>query len=715
MKNSAFRLFIPGIVAVMFLSACSFGLIPASARNSAATVSLKLGSLDSPENATARAIAQGSGCLYLRTVGGPTGDSGPFYGPYQVSSGGTFSTTDLPAGSYKGINLLYSANKLDETKTFSYNGGTYTFRQLMQQSDEALEAMMDENSSFDGEALANFFDGEVSTGAIGKVTLTEGATTALSATLVPACGEKYWVSFANAAGVSLPATSTTVRKFYALWGLDAASGSTITCTATPGASGTATIGTVALYGLDGKLLSSNSSVGTITAAKTFTATANGDTEVYLYIEYRASDLTLTFDTVASSSLSCSFAGNSDWMSKKLFIEVFDTSLLSGASSTSLAGYMGCGVITLDSSGNGMGVIYDAVTGKAMAPLAGHTYVYKAVFDQNNRYASYASADSLISAGILSAMTANYGDYVASTEVGFLAKSGENSIALNIESFTMETTATLFVASKSFGTASGLDSLNPCTLGDLNEILSMYSNAAMIAIELTENADLSEQLNLTGPNITLTSYNQGGYTISYKSAAACLNVTANSFTMTNVTLDGTGVTLTNSALLIGSTQATLGSGSVIQNMTSNENPAGAALGIVSNATVTMLGAIIKNCKATNTSGGGGGVYITAGSLIMQAGSSIIGCDSGCHGGGVYMLSSCSMTMESGSSIKGCTATSRGGGIYAETGVMMLDFKTGAAITGNTAGSLGGGVFSATFEPADKSMITGNTPSDFDLGS
>jgi hypothetical protein len=718
MKNSAFSLFVPALVAVLFLSACSFGLVPASSRESAATVSLKLGSLDATGNSTSRAIVQGGGYLYLRTIGGPTGDSGPFYGPYTVSSGEIFSTTDLPAGTYKGIAIFYSANKLDETKTFSYNGGTYTFRQMMQLGDDVL---MSKDNSIDGTAFMDFFGGEVSTGVTKEATLAAGSTTALSATLIPICGGNNFIVAGNT-GYALPSASTLVKRFYGVYSINPVKDTTITCTLTPGSSGTATIGTVALYGVDGKLLSSKSSVGTITAATTFEATANGDSINYLYIEYQATDLTLYFggsSSTAASSLSCAFTGISDWMNKTMYIEVYDASLAATTVTPTVPGYLGVGVITTDSEGNGTGVIYDYVTGKAMAPLEGHTYGYKAFFDNNSRYASFMSADAVISALLLDSIVPNYGDYTSSSEAGFVAKGGNTLLGLNFEGFSPLNKATLYVASAASGSGMGLDTLDVSAFENLGNLLTQFSDAQGIDIVLMGNVDLSTNLNLAGLSVSLTSRNQAGYMISYKDPAACLYVTATTFTMSSVVLDGTGVTFpTLGALSIGgSTQATLGSGTVIQNMTSSATPAGAALGISGGGTVIMEGSSIKNCTATSGNGGGGGVY-NSGSFIMKAGSSITGCTTACNGGGVYMISGSSMTMESDSVISGCTATdatSRGGGIYADSGITKLEFMTGALVTGNSVPSTGkgGGVYTVSVAATGDTLtvVTGNYLSDY----
>jgi len=72
------------LLAGFFLSACSFGFEPAWKKDDGkATVTLQFKSLSDSEGLSVpRAIVQGAGYLYIRTIGGPTGSDGPFYGPF---------------------------------------------------------------------------------------------------------------------------------------------------------------------------------------------------------------------------------------------------------------------------------------------------------------------------------------------------------------------------------------------------------------------------------------------------------------------------------------------------------------------------------------------------------------------------------------------------------------------------------------------------------
>ena len=146
-------------IAVLCLASCSFvSLSPAKSGGSKAALSLSLGMLQADASGTvSRAIVQGGGYLYIRTIGGPTGNSGPFYGPYPVSAGGTFTTEDIPAGSYDMIGFFYSATALDESKSISVGGSTYTFRQLMSLDDSRFTAIADSDSDSSGDSLGDFF------------------------------------------------------------------------------------------------------------------------------------------------------------------------------------------------------------------------------------------------------------------------------------------------------------------------------------------------------------------------------------------------------------------------------------------------------------------------------------------------------------------------------------------------------------------------------
>jgi hypothetical protein len=134
---------------------------------------------------------------------------------------------------------------------------------------------------------------------------------------------------------------------------------------------------------------------------------------------------------------------------------------------------------------------------------------------------------------------------------------------------------------------------------------------------------------------------------------------------------------------------------------------------------------------NTSSGGGGVAINAGSFNM-AGGEISGNhakirtynNSLGYGGGAALFSTATMTMSGAARITGNSAESYGGGVYIPSSVSASNLTitgTAARITGNSAGTAtGGGVYaenapveSPTFTngASAAAAITGNNPDNY----
>ena len=122
-----------GCLAAIILCSCALGLDPA--RSSDGTVvTFRLGGAASrAASATdSRAVFSGDGYLYIR-LGGVAAGGQRLFGPYAVKAGEIFATTDIPAGSYPFVALLYSSEKIDSVyyqdfpllKTFTADDATF--------------------------------------------------------------------------------------------------------------------------------------------------------------------------------------------------------------------------------------------------------------------------------------------------------------------------------------------------------------------------------------------------------------------------------------------------------------------------------------------------------------------------------------------------------------------------------------------------------------
>jgi len=164
-------LLLPVAAAVLFFTACSFGLEPAkSGADGKTTVSFSFSNVNNPASAAAgRAIVPGSKYLYLRF-------DGTVYGPYTVSAGETFATTDIPAGTYSSLLVLFSTVEVDKVYLSTMTDPV------------SLEALVSSEGSW---CLKN------------SVLIRQNAVTALEVTLIPVVCADDTADFATGMSPSL--------------------------------------------------------------------------------------------------------------------------------------------------------------------------------------------------------------------------------------------------------------------------------------------------------------------------------------------------------------------------------------------------------------------------------------------------------------------------------------------------------------------------------
>lgn len=180
-------LFVISLLSALLILSCSLGLDPA--KSGSTEVSFSVG-----EATAGRIIAPGTGYLYIRTVGGPTGENGPFYGPYQLSAGSIFTTTDIPAGSYDGFGILYATEPLgslyDERLYSVYEDKTFT--ELMSLPDDEfmefgfLEGLLGEYP--DNTAFDILINGRATAEMLENVRIIAGQRNIIAAKLMPVIG-----------------------------------------------------------------------------------------------------------------------------------------------------------------------------------------------------------------------------------------------------------------------------------------------------------------------------------------------------------------------------------------------------------------------------------------------------------------------------------------------------------------------------------------------
>ncbi len=266
------------VTSALVLSSCALGSEPAwKASGSDAVVSLTINAPAVAQNdSDGRAVFLSPGYLYIRTVGGPAGEKGPFYGPYAVTPGKPFSTTDIPAGNYEGIGVLYADEKLDEKTSPDvlpeFLGKT--FAELMRLPDDQFMIFTDKENETNGgfSSMDALIDGQATGQLIKKQTIVSGMWNTLKVTLTPICGISTTVQMTNTTATEMTGekpipsggANATKRLFLALDLEDIPAGkkiSSISCRYEPSSS--ATVDKSAFYNQDGKLIGSVFSLGQV--------------------------------------------------------------------------------------------------------------------------------------------------------------------------------------------------------------------------------------------------------------------------------------------------------------------------------------------------------------------------------------------------------------------------------------------------------------------
>ncbi len=278
---------------ILLFSACALGFEPAwKGKTDTTAIAFQLATPDLPSSSSyARAIALGGGFIYIRTIGGPSGN-GTMYGPYRVASGAVFETTDVPPGTYDGIGVLYAPEPL-ESKHIVYPTVDTPFATLMRMSDADFGTFSDGESSKFNEML----DGDVSGFKLNNVTLKSGTTNTLKLTLAPITGPASTVIIGNT--INLSSSATLKRKFIKVANVIPTVGnqlSEVNSSIPPGT----TLGVTAFYNSLGKLLQAFPAPVTnpiVAPQVSSTPYTTGD-YFYFYIEYQAAAaINVAFDMV----------------------------------------------------------------------------------------------------------------------------------------------------------------------------------------------------------------------------------------------------------------------------------------------------------------------------------------------------------------------------------------------------------------------------------
>jgi len=742
MKKNVFFSALAALTVLLALAACSMGLDPASNdATSKTSLQLKIGALlppaesfakDSPRVSGGRVVAPDYGYLYLRTIGGPTGSSGPFYGPFRIDTGKTFTTTAIPAGTYAGIGVLYATKPLDDL-SIVVDGITLTFPQLMSLPDAAFIELTDDGEEEDGDKVLDLLiDGWASGEMVEGVTIASGKTNTLTVTLRPVTGDnevRFWegVNFYDKVGDP----AVIERRFISLEGIIPTPGyaiESVSVSVHPEGAETY-IGRCMLFTEAGVLVRDFGATGVITDVKTFEAdyaipySAEG-ASFFLFVEYRTSMLSLTFGasevlveeppvippvTPTYQNMTMTFMGNSAYASRRLFYSVYPAALVPNLDGDPTGAPVSAGMITLDSSGycNSLAMVTGGTT--AM-DFANGTYYVSAFIDMDGTYSDIGSISDL--PGGLQDIIPNRNDMMTTNRYTAVIFANAPSVfGLSPSALTAKVPYVYFVNQGGTGAGDRPDRSRSLS-GLLSELGVTGPN--QYEVYLTGAVDLFDQIRVNCASVDLRSHGTSAYGLGSSSTSGSpLYVSSgSSLSLRNISISTTmpryepwidvygelyimvGTQILGaqngegSVIMINGTGSGEMSGGLIENCRGSQG----VIGIVASGedipSFTMSGGTITNC----VNNGYGTVYVRgdmayySSANFVMSGGTISNCSSSDNGGGVYIDIYGYMTL-SGGTIQSCTTGVYGGGIFMSSdGHLILESGNVTLCSAGTGGGL-----------------------------
>ncbi len=653
MKRNRLSGLIVIVAALVAFASCSFGLQPSWKKTGGATTF----ALDLSQSFSgSRALSSGTGYLYIRTVGGPTGDKGPVYGPYTIGSAGIFSTTDIPAGTYEYFCILYAAAPLDALPGF-------TDLIKLPDADFKTQAMGDTG------LLDDIVEGRASGYIESGFTVNQGMINTLNAVLTPMTGSLTLDASATNPVIGLPAAAPAEKRFVALRNLNTAGTAydTLSCAVSGG-----TVSLMRLYSASGEYLSLG--VPNATDPNLLRTAYPGGNDFYLYVEYTGTPV-LTFSLALVGVPTGNVVRIDIDVSSLLSANVAGQRILCGFDTDTGTGPAAVGIGTITPSGIMSLYLKDPLTGLDWIHPGSGTYYLSALIDMSGYY---DSVNFPMTAAQLSSIMPLTGDFMT-VDKGFavtIPGTGERAFALTGPNFTQMTEAQIFAANTASGTGDGSSPANAATL----------VNAINNALALQVSGNVKPPVVYLLSDVALTDSITVDYSVGFGSLGTRRTVTFGQLGALNIAPSGTlesGVYARNVAFDGGTVTGrsapafTVGPYGYLQfedvtvsNFKGNRllpTAVGAKGGAISatGGHVGLYNTTIQGCAADY----GGAIYLAAdtpsgefGSLEM-GGSKITG-NLANTGAGIYAEANTGINLGAGSEISGNgdASTVQAGGIY-----------------------------------------------------
>lgn len=293
---------------VLLAATCFNELDPAVGSNRAGALALYLSALPGAGVSGAdadRAIVQGAAKLYVQI--GLAQGSATLHGPYDAGAGTVILVNDIPPDTYPWIALIYSAAELPLTAPITVAG-------------EGDQASAFSDALVSSSAIADL--SSVSFALLSGVTVQEGKTNQITATLVPLTQNTVNAAFGGERPYTWTATQATpTRRFIRL--VNRGSGvptgnallsSTLNLHNTSGSS--ASFANAALYDLSGALVATGPASGTVNpgeSASLFSLTSLSASSYFLYLETTGTGFSVFADNkLATRLVAVTATGGAYW-------------------------------------------------------------------------------------------------------------------------------------------------------------------------------------------------------------------------------------------------------------------------------------------------------------------------------------------------------------------------------------------------------------------
>jgi hypothetical protein len=599
--------------------------------------------------------------VYIQT--GLTASDARLYGPLNKDSDSLFSTASLPTGSYTSLYIIEADVAKPDLSPILVSDSCPTFA-------SALELYA--NAAWTGYSALSF-------GVAKDVVVEGGKASSVEATLIPLSGETVDLGVAAARHILPVSFSGVSHRFIRLEnigvGIDPSLVvSKLACAITNLSAGSPqTVKTVALYTQEGSVVGVTSlSASPLASGQCGTLLADypadSPRELFLYVEYKGSDLALTFDVMTVDSRTARF----DYY-----------------------------VAGDDATGSGTTPSDPASLDAAMTAIS-----------MNEAITTARPAWIILTKNIVSGSASGY----SITKPVKIVSVSEQPYAI---SFSRPVIGAYFtVGSAVSGVSGNLTLENARILGagnsrrDANALVRVESGSFTMAT----GSELAENVSASGSAVTLAG-NSASFTMNAGSIRDCsapvagaVNVGTGQFTMAGGVLSGCrALSGSGGAVLISGGSFSM-LGGTIRDCAALDSGGAVAL---SGGIFSLEGGSIYGCSANS----GGAVYASAGGRFILDGKASIGKEGspnqatalgGTGGGGVALSGGASASLVSGS-ISYNEAAALGGGVFIDSGSTCA--MSGGTIASNVASLLGGGVYLAgslsLASPVASSAVIGGT--------